>query len=183
RTLPAGNAPDYGYFANGGEDRTLENRDLILDSRFIMPLDNHVLTVGGQYVDAELEDTAAGSESFKQKSWALFAEDEWQLKDDLALTIGGRYENHDAFGGHFNPRSYLVWNADDNWTLKGGVSQGYKTPTLNQLHDGITGFSGQGTVVNIGSPDLEPEKSTNFEIGANFDNLRGLTAGATVFYT
>lgn len=182
RTLPEGSAPDYGYVAQGGEDRLLENRDIILDSKFVAPIGNHMVTLGGQYIDAELKDGTAGNETFEQTSWALFAEDEWMLRDDLALTLGGRYEHHDAFGGHFSPRGYLVWNTMPDWTLKGGISRGYKTPSLNDLHDGVNGFGGQGTTVNIGSPDLEPEKSTNYEIGAIYDNQDGFTAGATIFY-
>lgn len=182
RTLPAGSAPDYGYEAQGGEDRLLENRDIIVDTKFVAPLGDHMATIGGQYIDAELQDGTAGDITFEQTSWALFAEDEWMLRDDLALTLGGRYEHHDAFGGHFSPRSYLVWNTTPEWTLKGGVSRGYKTPSLNDLHSGINGFGGQGTTVNIGSPDLEPEKSTNYEIGAIYDNQSGFSAGATVFY-
>lgn len=183
RTLPAGNAPDYGYVAQGGEPRLLENRDIVVDSKFVAPLGDHMVTVGGQYTDAKLEDGAVGNQTFEQNSWAAFAEDEWLLRDDLALTVGGRYEHHDAFGGHFSPRGYLVWNTTDQWTLKGGISQGYKTPTLNQLQDGVNGFTAQGATVTIGSPDLEPEKSTNYEIGAIYDNLAGFSAGATVFFT
>ncbi|MCL5426127.1 MAG: TonB-dependent receptor [Gammaproteobacteria bacterium] len=182
RTLPAGSAPDFGYEAEGGEARLLENRDIVVDSKFVAPLGDHMVTVGGQYIDATLEDGAAGSESFEQNSWALFAEDEWYLRDDLALTLGGRYEHHDAFGGHFSPRGYLVWSANNNWTLKGGISQGYKTPSLNDLHDGVNGFTAQGQSITIGSPDLEPEKSTNYELGAIYDNLAGFSLGATAFF-
>ncbi|MGE6608307.1 TonB-dependent receptor domain-containing protein [Halomonas sp. NPDC076908] len=182
RTLPAGSAPDFGYEAEGGEARLLENRDIVVDSKFVAPLGDHMVTVGGQYIDSTLEDGAAGSESFEQNSWALFAEDEWYLRDDLALTLGGRYEHHDAFGGHFSPRGYLVWSANNNWTLKGGISQGYKTPSLNDLHDGVNGFTAQGQSITIGSPDLEPEKSTNYELGAIYDNLAGFSLGATAFF-
>jgi len=113
RTLPTGSAPEYGYEAQGGEDRLLENRDIIVDTKFVAPIGDHIATIGGQYIDAELEDGAAGNQPFEQTSWALFAEDEWLLRDDLALTLGGRYEHHDAFGGHFSPRGYLVWNTTD----------------------------------------------------------------------
>ncbi|NDL69891.1 TonB-dependent receptor domain-containing protein [Vreelandella alkaliphila] len=182
RTLPPGSAPDFGYEAEGGEPRLLENRDITVDTKFVAPIADHMVTVGGQYIDAKLEDGAAGNQAFEQTSWALFAEDEWMLRDDLAFTFGGRYEHHDAFGGHFSPRGYLVWNSTPNWTLKGGVSRGYKTPSLNDLHDGVTGFTAQGRTVTIGSPNLEPEKSTNYEIGAIYDNQDGFAAGATVFY-
>ncbi len=182
RTLPPGSAPDYGYEADGGEDRVLENRDLVFDTKMTVPLGRHIVTFGGQFIDAELEDGAAGDQTFEQQSWAAFAENEWWMLDNLALTLGARYEDHDAYDGHISPRAYLVWKTTGQWTVKGGVSQGYKTPTLNQLHDGVTGFTAQGQTVTIGSPDLEPERSTNYEIGTVFDNYDGFSFGATVFY-
>ena len=121
-------------------------------------------------------------EEFKQTTWALFAEDEWLLTDSLFLTLGARYDRHDAFGGNVSPRSYLVWNTTDNWTLKGGVSRGYKTPNLNDLHDGINGATGQGKTITIGNPNLQPETSTSTEVGAYYDNLGGFNASATLFY-
>lgn len=188
RTIPGSNAggdigepyPDHPDMIIGSP-RELENTNLVFDTKFVMPLGDHMATIGAQYQDAELTDGLA-SETFDQSSWALFVEDEWWLRDDLALTLGGRYEDHDAFGGHFSPRGYLVWNTTDQWTLKGGVSRGYRTPSLNDLHPGINGVTGQGETLTIGNPDLKPEKSTNYELGANYDNQRGFTTSATLFY-
>ena len=184
RTIPGDTAGEaYAGFPSivTGDDRTLETTNTILDSKFVMPLNEHMLTLGGQWMDSELTDGLA-TEDFEQQSWALFAENEWWLRDDLALTLGGRYEDHDAFGGHFSPRGYLVWNTTDQWTFKGGVSRGYRTPSLNDLHPGINGVTAQGQDLTIGNPDLEPEKSTNYELGASYDNLQGFTASATLFY-
>jgi outer membrane receptor for ferrienterochelin and colicins len=185
RTLPGelGEAYDAPYQdLVAGEDRELESRDTVFDTRLVAPVTNdHIVTVGGQYRDSRLKDGLAGT-TFEQDSWALFAEDEWYLRDDLALTLGGRYEDHDAFSGHFTPRAYLVWNTTPSWTLKGGVSQGYRTPDINDLHDGINGVTGQGEEITIGTPGLEPEKSTNYEVGAYYDNLSGFKANATLFY-
>jgi len=183
RTIPGAIGEAYAGFPGivGGDPRELETTNTVLDSKFIMPLGNHMTTVGMQWWDAELDDGLAG-ETFEQTTWSLFAEDEWLLREDLALTLGGRYDHHDAFGSQFSPRGYLVWNTTPEWTLKGGVSRGYKTPTLNALHDGINGVTGQGTVLTIGNPDLEPETSTSSEIGAHYDNQQGFTASATLFY-
>nr|WP_290697365.1 TonB-dependent receptor [Halomonas sp. UBA3074] len=183
RTIPGAIGEAYDGFPGivGGDPRELETTNTVLDSKFIMPLGNHMTTVGMQWWDAELDDGLAG-ETFEQTTWSLFAEDEWLLREDLALTLGGRYDHHDAFGSQFSPRGYLVWNTTPEWTLKGGVSRGYKTPTLNALHDGINGVTGQGTVLTIGNPDLEPETSTSSEIGAHYDNQQGFTASATLFY-
>ena len=165
-----------------GSARELNTTNWVLDSKLVSALgDSHIVTLGGQYWDAEMTDGLAG-ETFEQTTWALFTEDEWMLRDDLFLTLGARYDRHDAFGGHVSPRAYLVWNTTDNWTLKGGISRGYKTPELNQLHDGINGITGQGTVITIGNPDLQPETSTSTELAAHYDNLAGFTAGITLFY-
>ncbi|GGW61390.1 TonB-dependent receptor domain-containing protein [Alishewanella tabrizica] len=182
RTLPAGNAPAFGYSAIGGEPRTLQNTDIVFDTRFVMPLANHLLSVGFEVKDAEVIDGAAGQgNAFKQDSRSLYAEDEWALRDDLRFTLGGRYEDHSAFGGHFTPRAYIVWNTTEQWTLKTGVSTGYKVPTPNQLHDGVTGFTAQGASVTLGSPTLQPEETINYEVSVNYTDLDKLTLTATVF--
>ena len=185
RTVPGRIGTTWTGFPGivGGAPRTLESTDLVFDTRLVMPLAQaHTFSVGAQWLDAEVVDGLA-TEEFSKKSWSLFAEDEWRLRENLGLTFGGRYEDHEAFGGHFSPRAYLVWNASGNWTVKGGVSEGYRVPTVNQLHDGINGASGQGTIITIGSPDLKPETSTNAEIGVYFDNLAGFNANLTVFRT
>ncbi|WZB72022.1 TonB-dependent receptor [Achromobacter xylosoxidans] len=83
--------------------------------------------------------------NLSQYQWALFAENEWRIVDDLALTLGARYDRNEQFGGKWSPRGYLVWNATPAWTFKGGVSKGYKTPDINLMTDGIIGLGAQGT--------------------------------------
>lgn len=185
RTIPgtrgAAYAPPFDYMV-AGTDRTLESKDLILDSKFVAPVgESHIVTVGGQYWDAEVTDGIAG-EDFERTSWALFLEDEWSLTDDLYLTLGARHEKYDGFDGQVSPRAYLVWNPHSQWTFKGGVSRGFKAPTVNQLHDGISSVSGQGRTIEFGNPDLEPEITTNTELGAYYDNLDGFKANVTVFH-
>ena len=69
------------------------------------------------------------SDHVRAETWAVFAEDEWRLREDLALTLGARYDDHEAFGGHVSPRAYGLEYLR-NWTMKGGVSRGYRTPDL-----------------------------------------------------
>jgi outer membrane receptor for ferrienterochelin and colicins len=167
----------------GGAPRELKSEDLVFDTRLLMPLgDSHRVSLGGQWADTKVRDGLA-VEEFSKTWWALYAEDEWRLLESLALTVGARYEDHESFGGHVSPRAYLVWNATDNWTFKGGAAQGYRTPTVNELHDGINGVTGQGRTLTIGSPHLEPETSVNTEIGAYFDNRDGFDANVTLFQT
>lgn len=177
RTIPNDADP-----LRAGQPRRLKSNDLILDSKFYTPLgDSHMLTIGGQWLDARLQDGLI-ADRLSQSSRALFTEDEWQLTDNLSLTGGLRYDHHDAFGGHYSPRAYLVWNSTPEWTFKGGISRGYMTPSLNALHNGINGISGQGTIIIIGNPDLQPETSTSTEVGAYYTGEKGLNANATLFH-
>jgi outer membrane receptor for ferrienterochelin and colicins len=166
--------------AGAGGPRTLESTNTIFDSKLYSRWRNHTFTVGGQYWDAEMTDGVA-PDRFEYTQWAIYAEDEWRFTDNLALTIGARHDDHSVFGGHFSPRAYLVWTANENWTVKGGVSQGFKTPRLEQLAPGINGFGSQGRVPLIGTPNLTPETSTSTEAGVYYDNLAGFTANLTVF--
>lgn len=167
--------------ARAGWDRTLEATNVIFDTKLFSQWRNHTFTLGGQYWDAEMVDGMVAA-PYEATQWALFAEDEWRFTDTLALTLGVRYDDHDAFGDHFSPRAYLVWNATPNWTLKGGVSQGYKTPRLDQLADGINSVGGQGTVLGFGNPNLKPETVTTTEFAVFYDNRSNFRVNASVFY-
>lgn len=168
--------------AIGGADRELKTTNLVFDTKLAAPIgESHIGTIGAQWWDAEMTDGIAQTD-FEQKTWAVFAEDEWRLRDDLALTLGARYDDHESFGGHVSPRAYLVWNTTDYWTLKGGISRGYRTPDLNDLHSGVNGATRQGQVITIGNPNLEPETTTNTEFGIYFDNLAGFNTNVTLFH-
>lgn len=176
RTIPD-NTP--GQVA--GSPRTLKAKNTVLDSRAIVPIANHTLTIGGQYWWARMTDgVAADQYSFDQ--WALFGETEIVLHDRFRLTLGGRYDDHTTFGSKFSPRAYAVFNISDAVTLKGGGSRGFKTPRLDQITPGITGFTGQGTIPTIGTPTLKPETSTSYEAGLYYNEGGFFSGNATFFY-
>src|SRR5690606_5978621 len=175
RTIPAGTPGK-----EPGSPRTLENTNHVFDTKLVTVLRDHTLSVGGQYWDAEMVDGVAVA-PYAHTQWALFVEDAWRFIEEVGLTVGWRHDDHNQFGGHDSPRAYLVWNLSPNWTLRGGVSRGFKVPRLDQITDGITGFTGQGTRPVIGSPGLQPETSTTTEIGLGYDNRTGFTANLTLF--
>src|SRR5699024_5407729 len=87
------------------------------------------------------------------------------------------------FGSHFSPRAYLVWNIDDHWQVKGGVSRAFKAPDLQKMTDGVIGLGRQGALPLLGNPDLKPETATSAELGFSYDNLDDFRVNATGFYT
>ncbi len=77
----------------------------------------------------------------------------------------------------FNGRA--LYRINDSWNLYGGASQGFRAPNAHDLSGNVTSRSGQQ---QLGSLDLEPEKSWTFELGSRFTN-GNLSLGAAGFYT
>lgn len=169
--------------------RTLQIDNLIFDTKLESQYQDHYFVVGAQYLDSEMEDGVFGmygdgfrdGTSQKHRQVAVFAEDSWEFHPQFTATAGGRYDDHNIFGGQFSPRLYLNYRPTDQWTVKGGVSTGYKAPKPNQLFPGITGFGGQGVNPFVGTPDLQPETSINYEVAAYY-NGDALSGNITLFY-
>lgn len=150
--------------------------------------EQHLATTGVSLNKQKLKDPTNGLKDINKvplrdaadrEQWAVFAEDEWHVAPSFALTGGLRYDHDSQAGGHVSPRLYGVWTANSNWTVKGGVSTGFKAPSLRQtLGDwGATSKGGD----RYGNPNLAPEKSLSKEIGVIYDTNHGLLTSVTIF--
>ena len=167
-----------------------------VDGRVTLPWDaaRQTITLGAEWRRQELKDPAnlrglPGTPTYNQNpvtqvdQKAAFIEDEVRFTDDLRLTIGDRYDDHENFGGHHSPRAYLVFHATPNITFKGGAAKAFRAPTLLQNSPNWGSVScGSATTgcYIIGSTELKPETATSRELGvrAEFDRFSG---GVTVF--
>nr|WP_314872000.1 TonB-dependent receptor [uncultured Pseudomonas sp.] len=166
--------------------RKPEIRNRVLDAKLVVPTTYNVSTVGLQWQENQVTDWNQGlgdkvDYEFSVQQKALFAENEWSVTDTFALTGGLRMDNHEEYGNHFSPRLYGVWRATDQWTLKGGVARGFKTPELRAVVEGYA-YLRRNRFVMLGNPDLKPETSTNYEVSALWSNRNDLSAGVTLFY-
>lgn len=146
----------------------------------------------------------------EQSTHAIFAAMETQLPADFVANYGMRYTYVDSeqstasaakyglsFGSQFtgnddgsagktgsSHNSRVVFNAGITWlgvkdlALRATWAQGFRSPLLQEKY--LQNNMGGGTV--IGNPDLKPETSDNFEIGARF-NRGPLSVDATAFYS
>ena len=167
---------------NLARDMTIKNT--VFNSTWMAPLgERHVLSTGVSYNKQDLSDTTSNTISDRstadRSQWAVFAEDEWRVIDQLALTGGLRYDHDSQSGGQLSPRVYAVWSANAHWTVKGGVSTGFRAPSIRQTL-GDWGASSRGGD-RYGNPDLEAETSLTKEIGAIFDSKQGTIGSVTLF--
>lgn len=158
-------------------------RNNSLDGKLVLPLAdiNQMLTFGGEVRHDKLEDsgTLQGSGKTSASQYALFVEDEWRIIESLALTTGVRMDDHQTFGDHWSPRAYLVYNATDTITVKGGWANAFKAPSLLQLSPDWQSGSCRGSCTIVGSKELKPETSESFELGLYYAGEEGLLEGVT----
>ncbi|HGM5490142.1 TPA: ligand-gated channel protein [Serratia fonticola] len=174
---------------NPGRDMKMYNT--IFNTQTQFELGSHMLNLGGQYRYEKLSDggnqleAADGLDQLTRWSWALFAEDEWALTNDFSLTTGIRMDQDQNYGSHWTPRMYGVWHLTEMWTVKGGVSAGYRSPDLRQSSANWGQITGGGVSngIIVGNPNLKPEKSISEEVGILWDNQEGLNAGITLYNT
>ncbi|BES69131.1 ligand-gated channel protein [Marinobacter nanhaiticus D15-8W] len=170
--------------ATENRSREMEITNTVAKSSLVMPLANHMVSVGATYELQELDDQTSNRISDRTHvdayKWAVFAEDEWMLTDNFSLTGGARLDEDENYGSHVSPRLYGVWQFASAWTLKGGVSTGYRSPNLREITPDWGQVSRGGNI--YGNPDLEPETSVSQEIGLHYNGESGLSSSLTVFY-
>ncbi|MCK5880115.1 MAG: TonB-dependent receptor, partial [Holophagae bacterium] len=100
---------------------------------------------------------------------AVFFEDLWDIRDDMRLTMGARYDTYSDFGDCYSPRAGFAWEFIRGYDLKLLYGRAFLAPSYNQYYAG-----------QFGNPDLKPEKKDEFEVslGADFSNyLSGRITG------
>ncbi|GAB6260480.1 ligand-gated channel protein [Photobacterium sp. R1] len=169
---------------NKNYSRQIEEVNTLAKTSWVIPVSNHLLVTGAEFNYAELDDQTTNQVSdrthISNQQWAVFLEDEWRLSDSFSLTLGGRVDDDENFGSHFSPRAYGVWRATDDWTFKGGVSTGYRSPTLRDITPDWGRVSRGGNI--YGNPDLKPETSVNTELAMIYSSLENTVFSLTVFY-
>ncbi len=128
---------------------------------------------------------------------AAFVQADVELSPEFTLTPGVRldYYSLDPEGAYqdrseaeVSPRLALTWRPQKATQIWASAGQSFRAPSLTELYnDGVhfstTGFGlGPGTVfsgnnVFVPTPDLEPEKALQFELGARHDMFDVLGAG------
>ncbi len=105
---------------------------------------------------------------------ALFLEDLWDLRDNLRLTVGARYDHYSDFGGSFNPRAGLVWEFIEGYDLKLLYGRAFRAPSFYELYS-------QNNPALVGNPDLDPETVDTYEISFGAEITDALSSRITGF--
>lgn len=128
---------------------------------------------------------------------ALFMSMETYLPHDISLNYGVRYTwvktdmdivnnnthtktSNDSSDGKAVFNAGILWRTTDNLSVRATYAQGFRSPILQELY--IDTSMGQAMSTTKANPDLKPETSDNFEIGARWLS-KALTADGAIFYS
>lgn len=157
----------------------VEQNNHTVDGQISTTLGSHLLTAGSELRRTTLEHNQNLGKETEVDQKAVYLQDEFSL-GALDITLAGRWDDHEVFGGAFSPRLYGIYNLTDNWVLKGGVGKAFKAPDITQSDENYSVLACRGMCQIIGNPDLKPETSVSYELGTLYQNER-LQAGIMFF--
>ncbi len=110
----------------------------------------------------------------KRRLTYFFAQDEWSLAKDWALTAGVRKDHYSDFGNTINPRLALVWDAAYNLVIKALHGRAFRAPSFTEQFD-------RNNPVATGNPNLQPETITTNELAFAWQPKPNLQTNLTFF--
>ena len=134
----------------------------------------------------------------KNRLYAAYLQDEWQIMDKLTLFTGVRFDYWKVFDGEsgavgneekFNskddsaisPKMSVVWKPVVNTVIKGSAGRAFRPPNIYELYRTMESSSGK---MYYSNPELDAETLWNYEIGVDqYLFNRVLKLSATYFHT
>ena len=116
----------------------------------------------GPYTD-ELPKSTAQDDGYYLESRLAYDE-------SLYIDAGVRHDEHSIFGNHTTFKVAPAWLVTDTTRLHASVGTGFKAPSLAQLYS------------SYGSPDLESEDSTGWDIGIDQDIVKNKASVSLTYF-
>jgi outer membrane receptor for ferrienterochelin and colicins len=170
----------YSVLMKPGQSKLQSDQQRVLGQLkgvFYLPYEN-TLNAGVEYRYDYLkapDRTETGTAS--DRTSALYVQDEFNLMKGFNLTAGLRLVENRNFGLRLTPKVSAMLSAGD-FRFRLGWSQGFKTPTVKELHYRYLHVMGSSTFFNIGNTSLDPQTSNYYSANVEYRG-RKLTTSVT----
>jgi outer membrane receptor for ferrienterochelin and colicins len=144
---------------------------------FNLPYEN-TLNAGAEYRYDYLK-APDRTETGTADDWtgAVYVQDEFNYLKWLNITAGLRLVDNHNFGFRLTPKVSTMVSVDD-FRFRLGWSQGFKTPTVKELHYRYLHIMGSSMFFNIGNIHLDPQTSNYYSANVEYRGRR-FTAAVT----
>ncbi len=138
---------------------------------------------------------------------SAFAELGLPVTTQIEVNLSGRYDHYSDFGGNFSPKLGVKFTPIKSLALRGTISKGFRAPSFseagNSASQGFTTFSFKGdqyaafrdahgnneytkayslSSITTANPDLKPEKSTSYTLGAVWAPTRAFSVSLDYYH-
>uniref|UniRef100_A0A7C4JRK4 TonB-dependent receptor n=1 Tax=Thermodesulfobacterium geofontis TaxID=1295609 RepID=A0A7C4JRK4_9BACT len=209
RTGCIGSPSACGYVSNTPSEAYM------VDIQFSLPIfSNQIITFGGSYRhghahtkekylrnwrDRESITTLKYESKGKDRTYAVFFQDEIMLLNNLTLYIGFRQDWWKTYDGYvndvgkkgypieypshsassFSPKFGLVYKPFESTILRGSIGKAFRPPTVYELYRTWTSIA--SGITYAGNPYLNPETVISWDIGVEQKLWKGAKVSLTYF--
>ena len=134
--------------------------------------DKHIIAVGTEYRDDFLQERSGNAVTPAQRtreSYGVFVQGDFELRKELHLTGGARYDQYGEYDPSINPRLALIYNPVEQSTFKALYGSAFRSPNFLELSD--PRFQ-----------DIKPEEITSYELVYEQGIGRHLRSSISGFY-
>jgi outer membrane receptor for ferrienterochelin and colicins len=149
-----------GNWFDGNDGRWLGGE---VEFRWDLGPDNR-LTVGSEYQNHLRADHREWDEwetyfdkDFPFQLTSMYVQDEYQLLENLSVTLGLRHDEYSTAGSATTPRGAVIYNPFKKSVLKVLYGEGFRAPNVYEVHY-------ESVDEAKGNPDLNPEKIRTMEV-------------------
>ncbi|WP_053236180.1 TonB-dependent receptor plug domain-containing protein [Sandaracinus amylolyticus] len=146
-----------------------------------IPVDTHLLTFGFEELFQRLESDRLDGVGTRFRA-SPFVQDEWTVIDDdvrLVLVPGVRVDADSQYGTQLSPKLAVRFDPVRQLVLRASFGTGFRAPSFQEL---LLRFENPtvGYVV-LGNPDLGPETSRSYQLGAEWTPITELRGSLSLF--
>ncbi len=100
----------------------------------------------------------------------VWGQDKISVTNRATLTVGLRFDSHSIFGDAYSPKIGLNYRVSNRLNLRASWGRGFRAPDLGQLYYRF--FNPTNLYQVIGNPNLSPEHSGSWQVGAEYGSTK-----------
>lgn len=121
-----------------------------------------------------IQTVANWNQEKRRDIWAVYLQDVWDVKENINLTLGVRYDDYSDFGSTTNPKAGLVWKFKEGWDAKFLYGTAFRAPSFEELYN-------ENNPTVLGNKDLDAEEMTTYELSLGHKYSDHTSARITYF--
>jgi outer membrane receptor for ferrienterochelin and colicins len=126
-------------------------------------LGRYTLTAGYQLLEEDVDDRGKNYKA-DQTLHSFFIQGEIDFLP-FTFVLGARLDEHDKWGTAVNPKASFLYRITEGFKLRGSIGSAFRAPSLVKLYG--EGWR-MGPFLVHANPDLKPEESIGYQLGAEY---------------